>query len=229
MKKKNVPALLILVIAIAAGIFAYQQMLARAEREREQAEERARAQQQAQMDETRKHKMENLLNDFIHSVATLADEYKAKRKVLRDLVNPENLGSPEYVDENARLMQALIPELQGRMDAIMTVFRDTEGKVRERITDYDATAGEAILESWRKVRDDRATMYLAYFSSETDIFQAYQDMMAFYLQKKGVYRFDRSSGGLLFPKPEDKVTEQEMRQRIEDMESRQRQILKKTD
>lgn len=226
MKNKNSQILLVLIGAAVVGIFAYQQMLASAEKAKREAEERARVEQQAKMDETRKHKMEDLLGGFVRSVATLAQDYKAKRKVLKELVNPKNLATPAYVDENARLMQTLIPELQGRMDEIMAVFRDTEGKVRAHIADFDPKAGEALLESWRKVRDERATMYLAYFSSETDIFKAYEDMMAYYLAKKGVYSFDPSSGGLLFPKPEDKSSEQEMRQRIDDLESQQRQILK---
>ncbi len=170
---------------------------------------------------------QNVLNTFLKDVQIKAKEYKSRRKVIIELVKPQNLGNPAYVQENQQMMDTLIPELKAKMDEIMAVFNQAETDIRSAISTQPADKQQSILNKWRSVRDEQANTYLAFFSSENDILQVYQEMMQFYKDRQGAYAYDEVTRSLLFTNPADKPHEHALRDRIKELESVQIEAMRK--
>jgi hypothetical protein len=174
-------------------------------------------------------KFQAVLDSFVKDVQIKASEYKSRRKVVIELVRPQNLGDAAYVQENQQMMDTLIPELKAKMDEIMGVFGAAEANIREAIAAQPQEKQEEILNKWRGVRDEQASHYLAFFSTENEILAAYAEMMQFYRERQGAYSYDESTNSLLFSNPADKPAEQLLRDRIKDMESAQLKAISRAD
>jgi hypothetical protein len=184
-------------------------------------QEAAAAQMPEQLTVSFEQRIETILNAFLASVQDKGQDYKNRRKVVAELVRPENLTTTAYVQENQKMMQTLVPELKAKTDEIMGVFNTTETQIREALADQPPERQQSVLDKWRSVRDQQATHYLAFFASEQDVLQAYQGLMQFYNDKQGAYSFDQSTGILLFTDPADKTQEQVLRDRIAELETKQ--------
>lgn len=171
-------------------------------------------------------KFDEVMDGFVKTVQARAIDYKNRRKVITELVKPENLGQAAYVQENQQLMTTLVPELKVKMDEIMAVFNDAETNIRQTISTQPPEKQEEIINQWRSVRDKQASHYLAFFASEQDILGAYQDLMNFYQAKQGGYTYDESTLSLLFNNPADKPQEHALRERIKEMEDAQAEAIK---
>ncbi len=172
-------------------------------------------------------KFQDVLDEFLHNVQSKAKEYKLRRKVVVELVKPENLGNPAYVQENQTMMESLIPELKTKMDEIMGEFSRAETEIRDAIAVQPPDKQQEILNKWRAVRDKQASHFLTFFASEQEVLQAYQDMMQFYKDRQGAYIFDQSTNSLLFNNPADKPQERELRERIKQLESKQMESIRR--
>lgn len=172
-------------------------------------------------------KFQEVLDEFLKNVDTKAIEYKNRRRVIVDLVRPENLGDPAYVQENQQMMESLIPELKTKMDDIMAEFSRAETEIRGTIAEQPPEKQQSILNQWRSVRDKQASHFLTFFASEQGILLAYQEMMQFYKDRQGAYVYDVSTNSLLFTNPADKPLEQELRERIKELESKQMDAIRR--
>ena len=224
--KKNQAIIAAVVVALAGGgIAAYS--LKKAPEAAPAPVVQAPTPEQAVAEQQAFHqKFEDVLNGFLKSVQTKAVDYKNRRKVITELVKPENLGQAAYVQENQQLMTTLVPELKVKMDEIMAVFNEAETSIRETIATQPAEKQEGILNDWRAVRDKQASHYLAFFASEQDILGAYQELMNFYQAKQGAYTYDESTLSLLFNNPADKPQERTLRERIKEMEDAQAEAIR---
>jgi hypothetical protein len=225
--KKNQAIIVAVVVVLAGGaIAAYSLNKPAPEAPAAPVEQVPTPEQAATQQQTFNKKFEDVLNDFLQTVQIKAMDYKNRRKVIAELVKPENLGNPTYIQENNLLMQTLIPELKVKMDEIMAVFNDGETNIRQAIASQPSEKQQAILDQWRSVRDKQASHYLAFFASEQDILTAYQELMDFYQSRQGAYVYDDGTLSLLFSNPADKPQERMLRERIQDMEAAQAEAIK---
>ena len=92
-----------------------------------------------------------LLNGLLTNVSSATNDYKARRTVLNDLVQPTNLRQASFIDENALQMRALIPELKNSSNTVLKLFEkgdvDFITWTRTLPTDKRAFA----LEKWKEM------------------------------------------------------------------------------
>lgn len=174
---------------------------------------------------TIERRFEKLLNGFLLAVNEKARAYKNERKVLGELVKPENLSSSEYITQNQQVMKQTIAALHLKIDDLMLVFEKTQGDVQALLTGEPPAVAEPILKTWSELKSEKAGLYVDFFSIEEKILQAYDDLMAFYVLKKGEFSYDAQTGQITFKNPEDEGTVIEMRTLLVDLAAQEEALL----
>lgn len=189
--------------------------------------EKTRAEQEAQNRKDREVKaaFEDLLNSFLREVERNALEYRQRRQILSGLVKPENLGKPEYAEENASLAESTILALNIQMDEIMNAFAKADEEISALTQELSEEERLAAAQKWAEVRKKQRDMFAAYFASERDIIGAYKELIDFYAVKRDGMSVDVANGKIRFSSPEDQEKAEEIKRRIEALNSAQAELL----
>lgn len=134
--------------------------------------------------------LELFLNSFIDSLYKKAQDYKKHRKVLDQLINAKTLKSPDYIDQNAKIMEDLIPQLRRKIDAVMSVFSKADKGFSSWMKSQPPAAASIAKKSWLSMRKQQYTLFVKYFDLEQDLFQQYQALMSLYQNNKAALYFD---------------------------------------
>lgn len=166
---------------------------------------------------------EDFLNAFLNNVSDDMKVYKAERKILIESVRAENLRDPAYVDENYHMVtERLVPSLHQKMDSVIANFSEAELKIDDLLKKQPEPMRKAVLATWDDVKDQQIQAYIDYFSFETDLLAAYQDLMTFYYSRKGTFETDLDARQLVFKDPADEEEEQQLKQKIADLYAAQK-------
>src|SRR5262249_10560043 len=156
---------------------------------------------------TREQQFENLLNDLLDKVEADMKIYRKERVVLTQMISPANLTDPAYVEENYKMMQQSIPDLEQRMDTVMQRFNDAEKDMNGILLGSSADSRQRIMAQWRALKNTQVKTYSGYFASDKELFAAYRHLMEFYLAKREVFFVDLDKGEIIFKNPEDAALE----------------------
>ena len=170
-------------------------------------------------------KYEDFLNAFIKNVGEKTAAYKARRAVMADLVKPENLKNPKYVEENEVMMRSLSVELNKQMDDIMRAFKDADIEMNKMTTGRPEAERKNTLQAWDNLKERQGQSYVALFTAEEDIIKAYQNLMDFYYERRGIFVYD-GQGELIFQNQISKTQETALIKAIADMTAQEAQLNK---
>lgn len=170
-------------------------------------------------------KFETLLNEFLQSVNEKAQAYKNERKVLAELVKPENLRDPAYVEQNYQLMKTTIPSLRLRIDDLMLVFEGTEVRVAALVSGQPEEVGKRIVQEWRKLKQEQTALYVSFFEIEEEVLRTFESLMEFYYLKRGSYKFDSVNNQILFDKPEDEMNARALASQLAELVQKESALL----
>lgn len=154
-------------------------------------------------DPTLEQRFEYTLNVMLRDVAQKAAEYKKQRKVMTELVKPENLGNKEYVAENFELLQQTSQELNQKAAEILEVFEKADTEIHTLAQGYPEEGRANVLEKWSALKTDRAGAYQSFFALEQDVIQAHERLMRFYFNKRDYYDVNAETGEITFQKESD--------------------------
>jgi hypothetical protein len=168
---------------------------------------------------------EILLNDMLQDVQRELRAYKDQRKILADMVKPENLRDPSYVEENYRMMQELGPRLRLQMQSVMDIFNRADRNVSALLENEPDIKRQDILENWKNLKTLYVVPYMDYFRIETEILTVYEDLMTFYFVHAGDFRFDSQSFSLLYDKETDRLRSENLLARIAQLSEMQASVL----
>ena len=157
---------------------------------------------------------ENLLNEFLTSIATQAREYKKQRKILFELSGPENLREVSYIKENYNMSQELIPVLHKKMDILIKHFEIVEAQIYALLKGQSEETYITIIKEWKALKAQQAAPYVEFFAFEAEILTLYEELMNFYYLKQNDYRVDMERGEIIFTNKEDKKMRDEILQKI---------------
>ncbi len=185
--------------------------------------------EQAKKDQEIKTRFETFLNVFLKNLSDNVGRYKKNRTVLKQIMVPENLKNPEYLAENAKLLESTVQTLQAQMDTIMGLFKKADTEIEpllKKLSDKEQNPARA---QWKKIQDNQAMSFMAYFTSEQDILSAHQALMVFYLQHRQSLKKNEETGEMEFSSPDDIQTVQKLENDIANLIEAQTALLKKPD
>ncbi len=173
-----------------------------------------------------KRQFGELLKEFPKSVETAMASYKKDRKILIEALKPVNLREPGYVEQNYIMVNELIPVLRGKMIGVIEVFENTDRSVNELLVNQPESVSRPVLQEWDAMNDARGRVYIDYFSFESELLTAYDELMEFYYRKKGAFEVDIGAGAIVFKTPEDNTQAGRLQGRIKDLLAQQSAMLK---
>lgn len=175
--------------------------------------------------ETVEEKFEFILGRFVKDVAEEANEYKKQRQVLPQLIHPAGLTNPEYIAENAALMEDTAKKLREQIITVMGVFDQAEDDIELLLTYQTEETAEDIRARWKELKEKQTVLYVDFFSYEEDIIAAYQNLMNFYAENAEEIHYDGETERLVFSDAVDIQAEEKLRAEIESLNKEQEAVL----
>jgi hypothetical protein len=143
----------------------------------------------AHQDRIRKD-FETSLNNFLQNVDTRIGEYQQKRRVVRDMIKPENMAQFEYVTENAQMAKALIAEMDRDMEGVLQQFETADTAIREFLKRENPDDLEFFLNTWEKTKTEQLNLYVTFFDLEKSLLSRYSDVFDIFIGSGGAYEVD---------------------------------------
>lgn len=155
---------------------------------------------------TREARYERALNTMLDEVSGAMLDYKTLRRVLTDLTRPDNIRHPRYVEENYKLMQDLIPQLEAKRAAVIKALERGNAQIQNLVSSQEGS-GAAISESWRAVKIRTVQPYLTYFRLEEQEIEARRALMELYYTHATKVSFDPQTGALVIAGSDSDIAE----------------------
>jgi len=140
--------------------------------------------QRTQADQKFKKAIEASLNSLLEDVLIEMQEYRKRRKILDELVQPKNLRDPKYIIETYQIALRTIPDLRQRSDNIIKVFSAKDAELKRMIQGRSPSAQKNILQSWSTVKAQQVDLYVNYFTIEQTILQRYEQLIGLYYKNR---------------------------------------------
>ncbi|MFN3700999.1 MAG: hypothetical protein ACK4VI_05700 [Alphaproteobacteria bacterium] len=133
---------------------------------------------------------ETSLNNFLQNVDTCVGEYQQKRRVVRDMIQPENMAQFEYVTENAQMAKALIAEMDRDMEGVLQQFATADTAIREFLERESPDDLEFFLNTWEKTKTEQLNLYVTFFDLEKSLLSRHNDVFDIFISSGGAYEVD---------------------------------------
>ena len=139
---------------------------------------------------------EGSLNSFLRIVAEEMTEYKKRRKVVESALNPQNLKTPAYIQQNFELLKTAIPDLQNRSFRIVKAFEDKDKEIKKLVSNRSPEGQRRILQTWETVKSQRGQLFMNYFAIEQDLLGSYEALMYLYHQNSNNLSYNAKNNTL---------------------------------
>ena len=164
------------------------------------------------------------LNNFKSELREKATDYKNTRIVLKDIKNPYNFETPEYAKENYDLFKkSIAPSLRQKASGIIGVFETYNKKIESNLKDKGNDLQRVFLEKWKEMSQKQLTKYVAFFSKEEELIQAYDDLITFYYVHSRRYEVDVETDQFTFSRKEDERKATELLERVNTLQKSSQQ------
>lgn len=157
---------------------------------------------------------EEALNTLIQNVAIAVADYKKERPDLGNLIENYKLEDPKYVEKRSLEIAEIAKSLQDKANQVMLKFKNANKRMRELIKQAPETEQAAMTEKWQTLMQQNMTAYYEFFKQDIDTARAESDLMNFYKEIFGTYRYDPQNNNLSFTNKEDQSQVQTLRLRI---------------
>ncbi len=224
--------LALLAVLSGGGYVLYQSHLGQEAARIEKLEQERLAEEELRLEEEKAAHLvvltqgfEDFLNKFLQDVSRETKEYRKTRKVLVGLIEPANLRSPEYIEENYNLGEASVMSLRLQMDKIMGLFEEAELLFQAQLAKWPEGRGDVISQSWVKMKEKQVNLYLAYFTSEQDLLAAMQELLAFYHERRDVLYVDIGAGRIVLEDEDDIERHATLKAQVDELSAMQAEFL----
>lgn len=166
---------------------------------------------------------DNYLNNFKNELREKATDYKNTRVIFNDIKSPYNFETPEYAKENYNLFKnSIAPSLRQKASEIIDVFDNYNKKIEANLKDQNNDLQQTFLKKWREMNKNQLTKYVAFFSKEEELIQAYDNLITFYYVHSRLYEVDVKINQFTFSRKEDEKKATELLNRIDTLQNSSR-------
>lgn len=131
------------------------------------------------------------LNEFRVEIKDAIIDYKEKRKLLSDIIQPKNFSSPQYAKENYELFKnAIAPSLHKSAENVINVFARYRTKIEEQTKEDDSDLIDTFNAQWRAETDEQLEQFIEFFASEETVIRDYEALITFYYTHSKRYIVD---------------------------------------
>lgn len=170
-------------------------------------------------------RFEFTLNTMLKDVAEKTREYQTQRKVMQELVRPDNFLSAEDLEENMSLFQETVSQLYAKSSEILGVFEKADADIKALAAEKSEEGRAVILDQWNALKKKDAGSYQKFFELESDVIKAHDRLMRFYFTKQAFYRVNADTGEIEFANENDERLARKLQLQINRMERAQTQAL----
>lgn len=194
-QKTSRAILVVFVVAMfsVAGISLYMNFsVMNAAKQNELSAEEAAARHAASI----RGQFETTLNTLLDDVAGQVRDYTKTRKIITDLVRPENLRNPDYIAENYAIAMDMVPQMTNRMNRLFETINAADTRIKALVGDDDIQNADIILERWDHVKEEQLAKYTDYFAFEQELLDRYVRLLKIYNEGRDTYFVDVSNSVL---------------------------------
>jgi len=170
-------------------------------------------------------KIDALVASFLVELRTAVRDYRTQKSVLKELVDPFNMRSTYYAEENYYFSQSILPALRLKMDKIFKAFEKTDGQIKVLAKDLPEEKQKSVLEKWASLKKEQLNLYVHYFTYEERVVDGYEDLIAFYFQYHNQMILDSEFQTIGFADPSLENQEKSLLQKISNLKAEQKQVL----
>ena len=169
---------------------------------------------------------ENSLNMFLADVYEQMKEYRQRRKILSDVLRPENLRNAAYVAQSYQITKQTVPDLSQRSENIIQSFNKKDAEIRALIKDRPAAAQKNIWTAWENVKRKQGTLYVNYFTIEQDVLGSHEALMYHYFQNKDQLQYNDALNTISFTNAELNAKTSQLKSAIDRLKKQQAALSK---
>ena len=189
--------------------------------------ERILQEQQHAKQKAQAEKIESVLNQLLADMRIQADAYKKERKLLSELIQPQNLAQPDYRTENLVVMERLVPALRGAMDKMMLAFEKADHDFKAIIEDRSPTSRQLLSQEWQEMTQVHIQTYVDFFALEEELINAHLVLMKFYTDYNDDITYDAEKEQLIFTNQKTANQHKALREEIKSLYRAQAESLTK--
>lgn len=169
---------------------------------------------------------ENSLNMFLADVYEQMTEYRKRRKILSDVLRPENLKNSAYIQQGYQLTKQTIPDLTQRSENIIQSFSKKDADIRELIKNRPPAAQKNIWQAWENVKRNQGNLYVKYFTLEQDVLGSHEALMYHYFQNKERLQYNDALNTISFNDAELNAKTAQLKAAINNLKEQQKALSK---
>ncbi len=163
------------------------------------------------------------LNDFKYELEEAVETYKNSRKILSEMLNPDNFETPEYTKESYSFFNShLAPDLRNKSDLVINVFQKYKNRVTKDLYGEDDEIKSIFLLQWEKMSYEQLSNYVDFFEKEEELIQAYEELLQFYYVHSAFFSYDAQADALMFDREADQEKEKILQEKIKQINLRVR-------
>ena len=166
--------------------------------------------------------IEDELNGVIAEVNEEAQSYKARRKVMLDLIRPANLRAPDYIAENYKIAETTDWELQMQMEHMMAVFSNADVKMKQAIFRLTPDEQSQSITRWKSIHGSLASQYIEFFSGDQIVFAKIKELLGYYYTHRNELDIDVPNNRIVFEDAEKQAEAFRINKEIRDVMKIQR-------
>jgi len=189
-KRRDVIFIVALVVFVFSVLFFYQGRNFSHDKPKGAASQNSAAQTATAAKQQYLKRFEASLNDLLKGIFVEVNDYRERRRILNNIVRPENLRNAQYISEGYALALQTIPDLQARSVSIIAKFGEKEAEIKRLIKDRPADAQKTILSEWNSMKGEQVDLYVQYFTIEQNILDRYQSLIGLYYQNRQSVIYD---------------------------------------
>ena len=193
-----------------------------------QAQNAAPEKELNQEDMTEKQ-FEDFLNSFLDELQIKMMAYNNKRKIARDLIKPENVRTPEYLQENSKMLQEISAEMNTDMDNIIQTFKQADRDIKDLVNISISGDKDVILQKWETVREKQLETYMAFFIHEKELLTEYRELFNFYFSLGQNLQVDVTNNELIVSDSIKRTQYESILQRIDNIREKNQDLLNNQD
>ena len=170
--------------------------------------------------------IEASLNQMLSDVYGEMKAYRERRKILDDIIRPQNLQNAKYINESYQLAGQTISDLKQRSNRIIKIFDTKDAEIKTLIKGRPQSAQANILAAWKKMKSQQVNLYVQYFTIEQEILQTYQSLVTLYYRHQNEVVYYQETNQTAFQSSNLNAQATQLSQKIKTLKNKQASLSK---
>lgn len=165
------------------------------------------------------------LNNFLGSIDQQVIAYQQKRKIVRDMVEPQNMRQFEYVPENYGMAKEVMESMKDDMEKIILFITQSDISIQNYLERENPGQRNELLQQWKDVKDRQSELYINFFQLERQMLDQFDQIFTVFLKSKGNYTVDVANNSVAFTDAATTRDYLNAKRRIEAIIAQERELL----